>query len=266
MKNILVLVVILLTACSAPTRTSETADMRSIAIVPVAYEAQKPEEAKKGGPNKGAVVGAGGGALAGGAMAYSSAGLMCTIGGPLCAILVIPAAIVGGLVGGVAGGVIDVATDPTKRNADARTAVASAVAQVKPADAIAEQAYRRAREESSAVSLAAPQSDLKALAAQGVTAALEVAVTQFEVLPKESEMAIEVRARSRLIRTSDGALLQEEESATKTAYRKYEDWAADDARPLKRALDHAFGDLGDEIIARQLKSRLRADSAARPGG
>jgi hypothetical protein len=55
----------------------------------------------------GKVLGAVGGAGAGAAMGYSSAGLLCTIGGPLCMFVVIPAAIVGGVVGLAAGGVVD---------------------------------------------------------------------------------------------------------------------------------------------------------------
>jgi hypothetical protein len=57
--------------------------------------------------NGGKVVGAVGGAGAGAAMGYSSAGLLCTISGPLCLIVVVPAAIVGGVVGLAAGGVVD---------------------------------------------------------------------------------------------------------------------------------------------------------------
>lgn len=55
----------------------------------------------------GAVVGAAGGAVGGAAVGYSSAGMLCTLGGPLCALVVIPAAIVGGLIGGAAGSVVD---------------------------------------------------------------------------------------------------------------------------------------------------------------
>jgi hypothetical protein len=55
----------------------------------------------------GKVVGALGGAGAGAAMGYSSAGLMCTISGPLCLFVVVPAAIVGGVVGLAAGSVVD---------------------------------------------------------------------------------------------------------------------------------------------------------------
>jgi hypothetical protein len=66
----------------------------------------------------GKIVGATGGAVGAGAMAYSSAGLLCTIGGPLCAIFVIPAAIVGALLGGAAGSVVDAIGD-AKRKAPA---------------------------------------------------------------------------------------------------------------------------------------------------
>ena len=48
-----------------------------------------------------------GGAGAGAAVGYSSAGMLCTISGPLCLIVVVPAAIVGGVVGLAAGSVVD---------------------------------------------------------------------------------------------------------------------------------------------------------------
>jgi hypothetical protein len=75
----------------------------------------KPEEPKPEASvepprhHEGKVVGGAGGALAGGAMAYSSAGILCTIGGPLCAIVVVPAAILGGVLGLAAGSVVDAA-------------------------------------------------------------------------------------------------------------------------------------------------------------
>ena len=62
--------------------------------------------------HKGKVVGTAGGAVAGGAIGYSSAGILCTIGGPLCMVFVIPAAIVGGLVGLAAGAAVDAVGPP----------------------------------------------------------------------------------------------------------------------------------------------------------
>jgi hypothetical protein len=67
--------------------------------------------------HEGKVVGGAGGALAGGAVGYSSAGVLCTIGGPLCMAVVVPAAIVGGLIGLAAGSVVDVARDGAKDGA-----------------------------------------------------------------------------------------------------------------------------------------------------
>jgi len=55
----------------------------------------------------GAIVGAAGGAGVGAAMGYSSAGLLCTIGGPLCLVVVVPAALIGGALGLAGGSVVD---------------------------------------------------------------------------------------------------------------------------------------------------------------
>ena len=65
--------------------------------------------------HSGAVVGGAGGALAGGAMAYSSAGILCTIGGPLCVAFILPAAIIGGVVGLTAGSVVDAVGNAKKQ-------------------------------------------------------------------------------------------------------------------------------------------------------
>jgi surface antigen len=67
--------------------------------------------------HEGKVIGGAGGALAGGAMAYSSAGLLCTIGGPLCAVVVVPAAILGGIVGLAGGAVVDKVNDSRAKDA-----------------------------------------------------------------------------------------------------------------------------------------------------
>ena len=56
---------------------------------------------------EGRVAGTLGGAGAGAAMGYSSAGLLCAISGQLCLVVVVPAAVVGGAVGLAAGSVVD---------------------------------------------------------------------------------------------------------------------------------------------------------------
>lgn len=77
--------------------------------------AGNPEQAEEKS-HGGKIVGATGGAVGAGAMAYSSAGILCTIGGPLCAIFVIPAAIVGALVGGAVGSVTDAIGDAQRKD------------------------------------------------------------------------------------------------------------------------------------------------------
>jgi hypothetical protein len=74
---------------------------------------------------------------------------------------------------------------------------------------------------------------------------LEVEVTDLEYLAREKDMALSLRARSRLYR--DGRLLDERVARTQTDYRKYEEWAADQAQPLRRAIDQAIGRLGRDL-------------------
>ena len=113
-------------------------NLGSVAVVASPLE----PAAQFNGPNAsyadGAIVGAAGGAGIGAMSAKASAGLLCTIGGPLCLIVVIPAAIVGGLVGGVAGAAVDaVTTDPGGRIATARGVIEQAVAEMRLTEALA---------------------------------------------------------------------------------------------------------------------------------
>jgi len=69
-------------------------------------ESDTPVEKSTSG-NGGKIVGAVGGAGAGAAMGYTSAGMLCTLGGPLCLFVVVPAALVGGVVGLAGGAMVD---------------------------------------------------------------------------------------------------------------------------------------------------------------
>ena len=232
-----------------------------MAIVPSRSEpaAQFPESS--GGINGGAVVGAAGGAAVGAASAQAGAGLLCTIGGPLCLIVMIPAAIVGGLVGGVTGGVIDAVTaDPGNRIKNARSTIEQAVAELRLTDQVAEQVHRR-----NSGSVLVKETDYRALAAKGIASALEVEVTELQFLPREKEMALSLRARARVYRTADGALIDERVAEAQTDFRKYQDWAADEARPLRLALDEAVAKLGRSLV-NEAGSPPRAGTAARPDG
>jgi hypothetical protein len=244
-------------------------DLGAIAIVASPYEpAAQFDPDSKAGNNAGAVIGAAGGAGIGALSAQASAGLLCTVGGPLCLIVMIPAAIVGGLLGGVTGGVVDAVTaDPGNRIANAKAAIEETVAEMRLTDAVAAQTHLRASEtRGPVILLKEKETDYRALAAKGITAALEVEAIDLQFLAREKEMALALRARSRLYRTSDGELLDERVSQAQTDFRKYQDWAADEAQPLRRAVDAAVAELGRSIVSEQLGSRPRADISARPGG
>jgi ABC-type uncharacterized transport system auxiliary subunit len=232
MKKLAALLVIasILAGCAS---TPQRRDMSPVSVVASPYEpAAQFGAGGKGSAAEGAVIGAAGGAGIGAMSAKASAGLLCTLGGPLCWIVMVPAAIVGGVIGGLAGGAVDaLTTDPGNRIADARGAIEQAVAEMRLTDALAAQ-------------LRQPDQ----AAASPYT--LEVGVTDLAFLAREKDMAVELRARSRLYRASDGALLDERTAEARTGYRKYQDWAADEALPLRRAIDEAIAQLGKDISPR----------------
>jgi hypothetical protein len=199
----------------------------------------------------GAVIGATGGAGIGAMSAYSSAGLLCTIGGPLCMMVVVPGAVAGGLVGGLAGAAVQaVTTDPLGRIASARGTIEQALADMRLTDGLASKTSEQLK-----LPLA------KAGDVQGGTI-LEVGVSDLEILAHEKEMALVLRARSRLVRSSDGRVLEEHEAETRTEFQKYQDWAADGGQPLRDAVDYALVRLGRSLVNARREARLHADTSA----
>lgn len=210
-------------------------------------------ESTRPGRHDGAVLGAAGGAAGGAAIGYGAAGVLCTIGGPLCMIVVIPAAIAGALVGGTAGTVVDAVNADPQRVEKARAALADAVAQVRTTDAVAKHAQQSAGP--GATLLPAGEPDFQALRRRGIPAALQVAVTEFEVVPRSRDMAIELKLRSRLYRTRDGMLLEQFERTVHSDFRTYAAWAENEARPLREAIDAACAELGESVSAVHLRPR-----------
>ena len=82
----------------------------SIALAACGSAPQKEDEAEQK-THTGKIVGATGGGAIGAAVGWSQAGVLCTISGPLCAIVVVPVAIFGGLIGGAAGSIGDAMKD-----------------------------------------------------------------------------------------------------------------------------------------------------------
>src|ERR1700704_3542480 len=97
--TLLVIPCLLLGGC-ASTPVPSKRELGTVAIVPSRYEpAAQFDPDGRVGNNTGAVIGAAGGAGIGALSAQASAGLLCTVGGPLCLIVMIPAAVVGGPLG-----------------------------------------------------------------------------------------------------------------------------------------------------------------------
>ena len=232
--------------------------------MPVAEPPVSRIESTRPARHQGAVAGAAGGAAGGAAIGYGAAGLLCTIGGPLCMIVVIPAAIVGAVAGGTVGSVADAIGADPQRVEKARAALSDAVAQVRTTDEVAKRAQQAVGPDATLQPAGDP--DFVALRERGIPTALQVAVTEFEVVPHEREMAIELKVRSRLYRTRDGMLLEQFEKTVHSDFRAYSAWAADEARPLREAIDAACAELGQSVSAVHLRSRPRAGTSARPGG
>jgi hypothetical protein len=243
-----------LTGCgvSAPQRQ----DAGPAAAGPVAVVASPLEPAAQfNGSNasyaEGALLGAAGGAGYGALSAHASAGLLCTIGGPLCLAVVVPVALVGGVVGGVAGAAMDaITTDPFGRTANARDVIQQAIADMRLTDGLAAKT--------------AQQANLPLGNTTGLL--LEVGVSDLQILAREKDMALLLRGRSRLIHLPDGRVLEERVSETQTEFRRYRDWAADEAQPLRRAVDDAIAKLGRSLLSARPESRLPADTSAPLGG
>lgn len=252
MRTALALVsAVVLAGCgvTAPYRQDRAgAKAQPVAVVASALE---PAAQLRGGRASydGAMIGATGGAGLGAMSAYSSAGILCTIGGPLCMMIVVPVAVVGGLVGGVAGAAVDAVTaDPFGRVASARGTIDQALADMRLTDGLAS----RTSEE-----LKLPVA--KTGEVPGDTL-LEVEVSELQILEHEKEMGLVLRGRSRLYRSADGKVLDEHVAEARTEFRKYRDWAANDAQPLRGAVDEALAKLGRELVRARQQSRLRADT------
>lgn len=210
--------------------TPQRRDAGPVNVVASPYEpAAQLDPQSRGSAAEGTVIGAAGGAGIGAMSAKASAGLLCTVGGPLCWVVMIPAAVVGGLIGGVVGGAADAITSgPGEKVVAARGAINDAVAQMRLTEALAAQARERT----------------------GPPAAsrdtLEVEMTDLAYLAREKDMALRLRARARLYR--DGKLLDERIAEMRTPYRKYEEWAADEAQPLRREIDEVVAELARRIV------------------
>src|SRR5262245_26144236 len=107
----------------------------SIALASCGSAPQKEDDAEQK-THTGKIVGATGGGAIGAAVGWSQAGVLCTVSGPLCAIVVVPVAIFGGLIGGAAGSIGDAVKDARaneeRRQASEKSAQPRADTSVRP--------------------------------------------------------------------------------------------------------------------------------------
>jgi hypothetical protein len=224
-------IVAALAGCAASPRVASEA----AAVVASPYEPAAQLEAPEASYAEGAVLGAAGGAGIGAMSAKASAGLLCTIGGPLCLIVVVPAAIVGGLVGGVAGAAADaITTDPLGRVKDARGTIEQAVAAMRLTDALAARTSQLSNLPLASRDAAPPRN------------LLEVGVSELEIVARETDMALVLHGRARLMK-ANGEAVEERTAQASTGFRKYQEWAQDEARPLKQAVDAALLELSAKL-------------------
>ena len=240
-----------LTGCGVSVPQRQDAGLAPAAVVASPLEPAAQFDGSNASYAEGALLGAAGGAGYGAMSAHASAGLLCTIGGPLCWAVVVPVALVGGMVGGVAGAAMDaIATDPFGRTANARGVIEQALADMRLTDGLAAKT--------------AQQANLPLGNTTGLL--LEVGVSDLQILAREKDMALLLRGRSRLYRVSDGQVLEERTAETRTEFRKYRDWAANEAQPLRGAVDDAIAKLSRSLLSARPESRLRADTSAPLGG
>jgi hypothetical protein len=81
-------------------------------------------------------------------------------------------------------------------------------------------------------------------------------------LVRHLQLVLGVRAR--LIRVADGTVLHEGSFEAVSSKAKFVDWAREDAKPLREALDSIASEIARDIVSRWLGA-ARA-GAVRPGG
>jgi hypothetical protein len=257
MRSFIVLLTLtaFLAGCAGTSPSAYKGEIGTVAIVRSPYEPAAQFNGSNANYADGAVIGGVGGAGIGAIAAQASGGLLCTLGGPLCLIVMIPAAIVGGVIGGVGGAAVDaITTDPGGRIADARGVIEQAVADMRLTEGLA----AKTSEQSNVPLIKAGDVPVQTM--------LEVGVSDLRILAREKEMALVLRARSRLYRAANGEVIDERVSEARTDFRKYQDWAADEAQPLRRAVDAALAELSRNIVSAQVEIPRRASTSARRGG
>ncbi len=220
---------------------------------------ERPEAGKVRGAAKGAAVGALA-SVAGAAAMFSHSRCSGDACGFLAVVMLgvlIGAATVGVVTGAVVGAV---ATESAQRAREAEAALQYAFAELKIQQTLRDRLVTIARDEAQLdlvpvadLSPSDPDVDVdyRPLVAQGLDTVLEVGVTRLGLIGGgrvNPPLALSMTTRLRVIRSGDGAELYRQELHHRRGSRKFVEWAAQDARAFRGALDTAYTDLSREIV------------------
>jgi hypothetical protein len=227
----------------------------------------RPAAGKVRGAAMGAVVGALGGAAAVARGSGHCSGDACGFVAVVLLGVLIGAATVGAVTGAVIGAVT---TESALKAREAEVALQYALAELKIQETLRNRLVTIARDEAQVefAEVADPSPtdpgvdvDYRPLAEQGIDTILEVSVTRLGLIGEGSAnppLALSTTTRIRLIRTKDGAELYHQELTHRSGSRKFVEWAADDARAFREAINATYTGVAREIV------RLTAPSTPAP--
>ena len=222
-----------------------------------AMDVQRPTAGKGSAAARGALRGAG-------AALYPFSVLGGTCSGRDCGFVVVVilgvllgAATVGAVTGAVVGAVT---AESAAKVHDAEAALTHALAELKIQETLRDRLVTLARDDTRLAlvpggDVGPTDSDLavdyRPLAAQGMDTLLEVSVIRLGLTGDRRDnplLALSMTTRIRLIRSGDGAELYREELDHRSGSRKFVEWAANDAKAFREALDAAYTDVSGAIV------------------
>lgn len=233
---------------NAPLRVAEQLGDRSygtVAIVAGPEVSLDSPLSPPAGPIEGAVAGA-----AAGAVGVIAAALPYCILGPECVVILVPA-IAAAPTAAVVGAALGAAESKGAVHS-ARNSIAKGLAELKPVKRITALAFEMARTQTAFSVRHEDMSDAKELAARGVDTVLEITLTEFRFVRTLHGVAFFVKARARLVRIKDGKVLEEYSTGYGSESRTYLDWGTGGAHALSDALERAWREIAESVMAEHL--------------
>jgi hypothetical protein len=225
-----------------------------------------------------AAAGAAAGALAGVAVVGPAfvhvrcSGDGCGLAAVVLLGILVGAATIGAVTGAVSGAV---SAESAPKAREAEVALQYALAELRIQEALRDRLATVARDEArldltpvAHLGPADPDEDVdyRPLAAQGLDTILEASVTRLGLIGDRDgnpPLALSLTTRIRVIRSEDGAELYRQELRRRKESRRFVDWAANDARAFREAMDATYTDLAREIV--RLVAPVPAPGPAAPG-